>query len=1303
MTASDSNLQMDLSKYLFDVPFTDQDVSQRIGLYYDFDPDPNKDQITAYDRWTYENVKVIDEGGLWTNYFEIDNSSKGEWAENWKFYIEKNEIRMSPHIVQVKFDSYIENVPRIKPQFYNFRKGGGTTLKIATPTEIVRRDIHTPGKTLLGFLGVDKSKDVENTKYDIWDFDKCEIDPSRTDGDVIEIILVYTDDTIKIKPCGCENGKACAHEGVSINHSDRGIGTSEEENRYLNYIEVATYPQLAYKYKGRKTQYVLSKDLRLTGNQAKDYIDGGMVLNLNGKTLTYDTRESNDSHILDTTGTDVMHTANDSKIMICGIATPGAVERGKIVANGTHKGAFIYSNTDVYLSYLDIMNVSAVDGSDKAFIQSADTNINTYVNTKEVTFTNINLKSDLINAGSRVVLSDTKISNAELDGSVVKLRAEANKETAFELLNTDITGLTKANALLGSDLTSPTGTKVRISTSNITNSVFETQLIKLDDSSTGANSELKLQGEVKINGNKLNSGSVFISNAATNGSDVFGVSVDDRIEINNNTLPHSDGVTLLTLYQKSVTFKGDVSLTGNKTVASGRATEKVSAVKAGNNTSVLLDEVAIRVTDNLTKYEWYAENTDGTTQTFEKAIFTQVAGTKLKASDSIIKIRLAVSDEDESQKIYENWSANNIIGEKEAEATFLRDDSYSEDEVEDIYKKGKDEETSDIYMGSTYVAVRYRLYNYKANVDERLDESAGYTQAAIQRVEPDVYTLLDTPQYKFDFSRTSVMWEAFAYRKSDGTSDYSDERLYPEKTTHIGIRSTKSVLVSGYIYNYNNKRHVHEGNIELWTEARNEGHLQATNSFVFLHNDLEITRPLKYKPEKTYHLCLNGHKLIVNNSIEWFKSSTCKLIICDCQKTGSIVQNSGEIASKFINISGGEIDISDITFGPFKNVNNTEFVNVAETVKVNIDNVVVKEINMDNFVKTDNAFINIKTNNLASISNVTFRSNKMLSNDKTNAIFTVDNKSGGSINIDGISLESNEVNADTSKNINGSGYVVKVNGYDRVTLNSPTLKSNKVVLGAPIQINGNSSATSYNKILTMTNVTFEENQKNFVNSMKLEDQAKDGISANYASINFNNIIINGGSFKGNRFNSNAATLAGDDGAVIDLTNYDANLTVKDVMFDGTGTTANDNVFGMLILDKGDDLFENVTITNYNMGSTAYMLLAKGTSNSPAGTYVGRTTFRGTTKFTNNKAKSMVRVENERNDVNNDYEGLLLIDGTTFTNNTANNPNGTGLSGLIEIDSNTIVVASGANIAKTTGIAVYIATSEFRMFNSEISG
>ena len=237
----------------------------------------------------------------------------------------------------------------------------------------------------------------------------------------------------------------------------------------------------------------------------------------------------------------------------------------------------------------------------------------------------------------------------------------------------------------------------------------------------------------------------------------------------------------------------------------------------------------------------------------------------------------------------------------------------------------------------------------------------------------------------------------------------------------------------------------------------------------------------------------------------------------------------------------------------------------------------------------------------------------------------------------------------------------------------------------------------------MTNVTFEENQKNFVNSMKLEDQVKDGTSANYASINFNNIIINGGSFKGNRFNSNAATLASDDGAAIDIANYDANLTVKDVMFDGTGTTANDNVFGMLVLDKGDDLFENVTITNYNMGSTAYMLLAKGTSNSPAGTYVGRTTFRGTTKFTNNKAKSMVRVENERNDVNNDYEGLLLVDGTTFTNNTANNPNGTGLSGLIEIDSNTVVVASGANITKTTGTAFYIATSELRMFNSEISG
>lgn len=196
MTSADSNIQLDLSEYLFDVPYTSQNVSDRIGLYYDFDP-TGPDEIIAYKNWNYEKVKVIDEGGIWTNYFEIDNSQKGEWAEDWKFYIDLDNIRMSPNIVQVKFDSFIEDTPRIKPQYYNFRKLENEKMKIATPTEIIRRDIRTPGKTLLGFLGVDK-RDENNDKYGLWDFDNSLIDPTEAVNDVVTIVLVYTNDTIKI-------------------------------------------------------------------------------------------------------------------------------------------------------------------------------------------------------------------------------------------------------------------------------------------------------------------------------------------------------------------------------------------------------------------------------------------------------------------------------------------------------------------------------------------------------------------------------------------------------------------------------------------------------------------------------------------------------------------------------------------------------------------------------------------------------------------------------------------------------------------------------------------------------------------------------------------------------------------------------------------------------------------------------------------------------------------------------------------------------------------------------------------------
>ena len=1297
MTSSASNLQMDLSQYLFDVPFTDQDISERIGLYYDFDP-KGDDQIIAFDKWTHDNVKVIDEGGLWTNYFEIDNSYKGEWADGWKFYIEKNLIRMSPHIVQVKFDSYIENVPRIKPQYYNFRKSGNEKIKIATPTEIVRRDIHTPDRTLLGFLGVDKT-DSTNTKYDMWDFDRCVIDPSSAVNNEIVIILLYTNDSLKIKPCGCENGKVCVHEGSTSTHTDRGTGTTEEEVRYMNYIEVATYPQLSYRYNGRKTQYSLSKDLTLTAEQAKEFVDGGVVLNLNGKTLTYDTSSGNDAYIFTTTGTDTMQENTDAKVMICGIATPGATERGSIVANGNHKGAFILGNSDIYLSNLDIKNITAKTDSDKAFIEGSSAALNTYVHTKDVRFDGINLKSDLINAGSRVVFENTNITNSVVQGSIVKLQAAANVDTTLELLSSEIKEVTGADALLSANLTAPrVGTKVKIATTNIVNNEFKTQMMSLSDDTTGANSSIYLQGDIDISNNTLTNGPALIYNAATNGDDIFGADVDDKINITNNTLPHTDGVMLAGFYERTVTFKGRVEFSGNTTNV-GKATNKVSAVRSGNDTKAYLDEVVIRVAGNNTFYEWYAENYDGTTQTYDQPIFTQVAGTKLKASDSIIKIRLMENSEDQGQKIYENWSINNIIGEKEAEATFMRDDSYAEEDPFDIYKKGKNDTDSDIYLGSSFVAVRFRLYNYKANVDERIDSSEGYTDAAVQRVEPDIYTLLDTPQYKFDFSRTSVMWEAFAYRNSDGTYDYSEERLYPEKTTNIALQATRSVMVSGYIYNYNNKRHVHEGNIELWTEARNEGHLQATNSFVFLHNDIEITHPLLFTPEKTYHLCLNGHKLIVNKSIEWFNSDTCKLIICDCQKTGSIVQNENDITDTFINVRGGEIELSDVTFGPFKSVKDIAFVRVDKTVKTTIENVAIKEVNMSNVALADNSFIEIETNNLASISNITLKSNKMLSNNIDNSILSIDNLSGGSINIKDILVENNEISGSTTDNYDGSGYILKLDGYENVVLDSPTIKANKSIIGAPIRLTGNSSITS---ALNMSNVTFADNQKIRLGTMEFNEQVANGVSANFATTKFKKININGGVFKGNSFNANGAELQSTEGGATELVNYESSLTVKNVTFDGTGAVLTGGFMGIVIVDNEDDLFEDVKVTNYNIGEEIFMILGKGSGLGPAGSYSGRTTFRGNSQFSDNSAHILVCNENYRNDPYNDNEGLLLFNGTKFNNNTVNKKSGSKSQGLIQTNGTAIIIASGSTFTKTLGTAVNVSLEEIRLLNTEIS-
>ena len=1302
MTSADSNIQLDLSEYLFDVPYTSQNVSDRIGLYYDFDP-TGPDEIIAYKNWNYEKVKVIDEGGIWTNYFEIDNSQKGEWAEDWKFYIDLDNIRMSPNIVQVKFDSFIEDTPRIKPQYYNFRKLENEKMKIATPTEIIRRDIRTPGKTLLGFLGVDK-RDENNDKYGLWDFDNSLIDPTEAVNDVVTIVLVYTNDTIKIKPCGCENGKSCSHDNLSINHSDRGVGTNEAENRYLNYIEVATYPQLSYLYNGKKTQYVLSKDLHLTAEQAKEFIAGGMVLNLNGHTLSYDTSSREDVSIFDTTINDSFNDANDSKVMICGIATPGATKKGTIVANGAggkgHNGAFILSNTDVYLNNLNIKNINSVTNTNHSLIKSTNEKDSSYIELNNVTIENVDLKGGLIDAGEKVVLNNVKIDNLTLGGDIVKLRGDDNKETILKISNTNIENIKNANSLLSTNREqAKTGTKITIASTNIINNTFKEKLVVLNNEDNGQSSSIELTGDVNIIGNTLTDGSKFIDNATSEGEDKYGLDLDDNIKIRDNTIPDTKDTTLLGVNAKTVTFKGNVVLTGNKTPTSGLSNAATSTVKSGNNTMVYLDEVSIRVTDNFTRHEWKADNTDGSTQTYNKPIFNQVAGTKLKASESIIKLSLTKNSEDEGQVVYKNWSAENIIGEKEAEATFVRDNSYDEEEMFDIYKRGVDDKNSDIYLGSSFVAVRFRLYNYKLDVDEREDEKAGYTQAAIQRVEPDVYTLLDTPQYIFDFSRTSIMWEGFAYRNSDGSYDYSEERLYPEKTTHIPLRSTRSVLISGYIYNYGNKRHVHEGNIELWTEARNEGHLQATNSYVFLHNDIKITKKLKYKPENDYYLCLNGHKLIIDTNENWFDSDTCKLTICDCKKTGSIVQNEGTLETNIINVKGGEFNINDITIGPLADVKNSNLVVIDENVKTDINNLTIKDVKMQASKDEANSLIEINTLDKASISNVSIKNSRLVSNNENSTIFSVNNKTNDStINLGAIAIENCEVAANTSNNYSGDGYILKVEGYENVNIGKPVVKLNKSVLGAPFAIKGNGNSLS---MITMNDVTFSENQKNYEGEMTLNKQLQNGVSANFAISKFNKIYINKGKFAGNKFVTNEKQLNSNEGAVIDIANYDSNLTVKDVTFDGSGTNEANGMYGIVSTSRNDDLFENITITNYNIENTKYMLLAKGTDKGPSGSYTGRTTFKGKSRFINNRVKSLVYVENQRADLNNENEGIILFNDCYFNNNVVNTKDISDC-GLIIQNGNTIVVSSGSTITKTTGVALHIKNSEIRFYNSEIN-
>ena len=114
---------------------------------------------------------------------------------------------------------------------------------------------------------------------------------------------------------------------------------------------------------------------------------------------------------------------------------------------------------------------------------------------------------------------------------------------------------------------------------------------------------------------------------------------------------------------------------------SNAKTKTTATIWQGSNTSAVLSNTALYVTKNNTLYNWYVENDD-----YTKPIFTQEANTKLKASDSVIELRL--KNNNSKQLILSNWSIDNLLTEKEAEETFVRDTSYDSEGDEFLEKLG---------------------------------------------------------------------------------------------------------------------------------------------------------------------------------------------------------------------------------------------------------------------------------------------------------------------------------------------------------------------------------------------------------------------------------------------------------------------------------------------------------------------------------------------------------------------------------------------------------------------------------------
>ena len=871
------SIKLDFSKTKFD-------TENKIGLYLD------AEERVIIDYWNRENILEYNQGFSFSDRFYLDNR---EEVNGWNFYRDNEKIYVGENYNTVNFGFYINGSKKNPSPQYIYNKSTGSYLD--KPKEIVNSKLsEIENRTFLGFIGYVKGSD-ENEPYKLFDFETSKALPDTAKRQYY--YGIYTNDEVKCKACGTMNDEKCNHVETDVQHKNRGVAnTNSEEAKYLNYVVVATAPQLYYKYNNKHTQYVLEKDIIVDENLPS--IKGNIAINLAGHRIYSNKRKdpfinltnNETATITEDDGMNVFITSSKYSTL------SDAIGSGNIdFKNSDGRNSFIdVKGKKIFISNMNFINYNIGDYASAFIVNENYDSTSDKVHLENVSFKNINAKTNLIMAGN-ITLDDVTADGITTPQSLFETELyEKMVEQKFVI-----------------------GGATKITNNTLNNTILQFEKSKLIIASNA---------NVQINNNKIEKEEIIVSVVQF----LKDVEIDGCLNIQNNT----------------INFTGS-NLYLENAVVCGVYQSKDSKVTFGNGGLKVINNKT--ATSGYNKFRQYYVNRPSENM-LGIPVFYQKAGTKLKAEDT--EVYLYIDKTDEEQLIYENYNydtVENFANSEDAqiEKTFILDSSYGN--TVKIYNIANDVEHIKILVGKDFVKADFILVESNNKIIDTQYVKKGQNSILERPFNSDTTI---NGEYRSMFYEGPTKDYLTTKRLKVYSNDFNNNIV--NMTENFEIYAYYS---AAHNHTNNTEPFISE-NKNYWIQARNANHFNCSDGCIYLNKDMTVSEALYEMPKDNYSICLNGHTLTFEKGINWFtENENVNITITDCKKTGVLKGSTATMSEVFINMERGTLNLSNINLSNMK-INN-DLIKISENAKVNINNVNIGEKGQ-NVLYNNSSLIDVK-------------------------------------------------------------------------------------------------------------------------------------------------------------------------------------------------------------------------------------------------------------------------------------------------------------------------------------------------------